>query len=312
MEDAGAGAVVLYSLFEEQITQESQVLNEHLMQGVESYAEALSYFPEASDYRTGPDAYLEHIRRAKESLEIPLIASLNGVSAGGWMQYARDIEQAGADALELNIYYLPTSLTMSSGDVEQLYIDALHAVRSVVSLPVALKLSPYFSAMAHMAQRLDTAGASGLVLFNRFYQPDLDLENLVVTPNLRLSSSVELRLPLRWIAILYGRIQADLALTTGVHTVIDVLKGLAAGAAVTMMASELLQHGINRLQLLRIGLEAWLDEHEYDSVAQLRGSLSQINCAEPAAFERANYMRVLSSYAPDHSWRLSGLNLRPR
>lgn len=304
MEDAGASAVVLHSLFEEQITQETHTLNEHLMQGTESFAEALDYFPDVAEYKTGPDAYLEHIRKAKEALDIPVIASLNGVSTGGWVQYAQNMQEAGADALELNIYYLPTDLAMSSADVEQLYLDALLDVKSAVSIPVAMKLSPYFSAMANMAHRLAGAGADGLVMFNRFYQPDLDLENLEVVPNLQLSSSKELRLPLRWIAILYGRVSADLALTTGVHTVMDALKGIAAGAGVVMMASELLRNGVNRLQVLRMGIEAWLVENEYESLDQLRGSLSQVNCSEPAAFERANYMRVLSSYAADYAKRI--------
>lgn len=298
MEDAGAAAVVLHSLFEEQVRLESHTLNEYLTHGTESYAEALNYFPDATEYQIGPDEYLNHIRRAKESLSIPVIASLNGVSAGWWMQFARDLEQAGAAALELNIYYVPTDIHMSSADVEHLYLDALQVVKSAVTIPVTMKLSPYFSAMGNMAKRLADAGADGLVLFNRFYQPDLDLEELVVAPNLKLSSSVELRLPLRWIAILYGRVPADLALTTGVHTVMDVLKGVAAGAAITMIASELLANGIPRLLVLRSGIEAWLVEHEYESLSQLQGSMSQINCAEPAAFERANYMRVLSSFTP--------------
>jgi dihydroorotate dehydrogenase (fumarate) len=303
MEDSGASAIVLYSLFEEQILQESHTLNEHLIQGTESFAEALDYFPEAPEFKHGPDVYLNHIRRAKESLDIPIIASLNGVSDGWWIRYAKDIEQAGADALELNIYYLPTSLDETSAEVEALYLDALMHVKKAVSIPVAMKLSPYFSAMGNMAKRLVDAGANGLVLFNRFYQPDLDLENLAVVPNLVLSNSTELRLPLRWIAILYGRIQADLALTSGVHNVTDVLKGLAAGAAVTMVASELLRNGVGRLQVLREGVAQWLEENEYESLDDLRGSLSQINCAEPAAFERANYMRVLSSYANDYGMR---------
>jgi dihydroorotate dehydrogenase (fumarate) len=307
MEDAGAAAVVLYSLFEEQVNQESQTLDHYLTQGVESFAEAVTYFPEASEYQKGPDEYLEHIRRAKESLDIPVIASLNGVSTGGWIRYARDMEQAGADALECNVYYLPTDIHLGSGEVEEIYLNILRDVKATVSIPVAMKLSPYFSAMGNMAYRLAEAGANGLILFNRFYQPDLDVDNLLVIPNLKLSSADELRLPLRWIAILYGRIVTDLALTTGIHTVTDVVKGLAAGAAVTMMASELLQHGINRLKVLHAGLESWLTEREYESVNELRGSLSQINCAEPAAFERANYMRVLSSYAPNYSWRLGAL-----
>jgi dihydroorotate dehydrogenase (fumarate) len=302
MEDAGAGAVVLHSLFEEQVRHDSHTLNEYLTHGTESYAEALSYFPDALEYQLGPEAYLEHIRRAKESLDIPVIASLNGVSAGWWMQFAKDIEQAGADALELNLYYVPTDLDMTSDIVEGLYLEALQVVKSAVSIPVAMKLSPYFSTMGNMAKKLSDAGADGLVLFNRFYQPDLDLEQLEVTPNLKLSSSVELRLPLRWMAILYGRVAADLALTTGVHTVMDVLKGVAAGANITMLASELLSNGIPRLMVLKSGMNAWLEEHEYSSLEQLHGSMSQINCAEPAAFERANYMRVLSSFRSASSY----------
>lgn len=302
MEDAGASGVVLYSLFEEQILQESHTLNEHLLQGTESFAEALSYFPESAAYQDGPEIYFNHIRRAKEALTIPIIGSLNGVSTGWWIQYAKNIEQAGADALELNIYYLPTNLDESGAEVEALYLDALREVKTAVSIPVAMKLSPYFSAMGNMAKRLVTQGADGLVLFNRFYQPDLDLDELAVVPNLLLSNSSELRLPLRWIAVLYGRLQTDFALTSGVHSVADVLKGVAAGAAVTMVASELLQNGIERIKALLHGVEAWLEENEYESLDQLRGSLSQINCAEPAAFERANYMRVLQSYASGSTW----------
>lgn len=302
MEDAGAGAVVLYSLFEEQILQESHTLNEHLLQGTESFAEALSYFPESPDYQYGPEVYFNHIRRAKETLSIPVIGSLNGVSTGWWIRYAKNIEQAGADALELNIYYLPTDLELSSAEVEALYLDALREVKTAVSIPVAMKLSPYFSAMGNMAKRLVAQGADGLVLFNRFYQPDLDLDELAVVPNLVLSNSSELRLPLRWIAVLYGRLHTDFALTSGVHSETDVLKGIAAGAAVTMLASELLQNGIERIKVLRDGIELWLEENEYESLDQLRGSLSQINCAQPAAFERANYMRVLQSYASGPTW----------
>ena len=300
MEDAGAAAVVLHSLFEEQITQESHTLNHYLTQGVESHPEALSYFPEASEYKTGPDEYLEHIQRAKKALDIPVIASLNGVSTGGWVKYAKQIEEAGADALELNVYYIPTDPNLTGSEVEQIYLDVLKDVKTAVSLPITMKLNPYFSSMAHTARNLADAGAAGLVLFNRFYQPDFDLDNLEVVPNLKLSTSTELRLPLRWIAILYGQINADLALTTGVHTVTDVLKGVAAGAAITMLASELLRNGIGRLQVLKLGVEEWLVENEYESLAQLQGSLSQINCAEPAAFERANYMKVLSSYSLDY------------
>ncbi len=297
MEDAGAAAVVLYSLFEEQITLESEMLNHYLTQGIESFPEALNYFPEAPEYQTGPDGYLEHIQRAKNALDIPVIGSLNGVSTGGWVNYARKIEEAGADALELNVYYLPTDVNLGGAEVESIYLDILKDVKTAVTIPVAVKLSPYFSAMANMAKRLTDGGADGLVLFNRFYQPDLDPENLDIVPHLVLSNSNELRLPLRWIAILYGRIQADLALTTGVHTVEDVVKGVMAGASITMMASELLQNGVGRVGEILTNLEQWLEEYEYDSLEQMKGSLSQINCAEPAAFERANYMRVLSSYS---------------
>ncbi len=296
MEDLGAGAIVLYSLFEEEINRESHLIDHYLTQGAESYAEALSYFPEATDYRgAGPDGYLNHIRRAKESLEIPIIASLNGVSSGGWIHYARDIEKAGADALELNIYYLPTDPNLGSSEVEAIYLDVLADIKKTVSIPVAMKLSPYFSATANMAQKLAAGGVDGLVLFNRFYQPDLDLDALEVVPNLVLSRSDELRLPLRWIAILYGRVPVDLALTTGVHTGEDALKGIAAGAAIVMMASELLRNGPSRIRYVINEMATWLETHEYASLDELRGSLSQINCPAPAAFERANYIRVVGS-----------------
>lgn len=301
MEDAGAAAVVLYSLFEEEIRMESKTLNEYLIQGTEIYPESITFFPEAPSYRmVGPDAYLEHIVRAKEALEIPVIASLNGVSTGGWIDYARRIQEAGADALELNIYYIPTDPNLSGAEVEQIYVDVLRDVKTAVAIPVAMKLSPFFSSMANMAKRLDDAGADGLVLFNRFYQPDLDLEQLEVVPNLVLSNSDELRLPLRWAAILYGRVRADIGLTTGVHTSTDVLKSLAAGATVAMTASELLQHGLGRIGEILGEVAMWLVENEYNSLDELRGSLSQVNVAAPAAFERANYVQVVSSYGPGY------------
>lgn len=297
MEDAGASAVVLYSLFEEEINMESQTLDRYLTEGVESYSEALSYFPEALSYEAvGPDKYLSHIRQAKKALSIPVIASLNGVSTGGWIRYAKEIEQAGADALELNVYYIPTSLDMTSELVEKLYLDVLRDVKESVSIPVQMKLNPYFSALGHMARRLEQAGADGLALFNRFYQPDLDLENLEVVPNLKLSRSDDLRLPLRWIAILYGRIHTDFALTSGVHTSVDALKGIAAGATVVNMASELLRNGVGRISEILAEMEVWLEEKEYESLDQLRGSLSQKNVVSPAAFERANYVRVIRSF----------------
>lgn len=300
MEDAGAAAVVLHSLFEEQITLESRTLDRYLTHGTESYAEALSYFPEAPDYRTGPDEYMEHLRRVKESLAIPVIGSLNGVSSGGWVRYARAIEQAGADALELNTYYLSTDPELGGAELEENYVALLSDVKREASIPVAVKLSPFFSSLPNMARRLAQAGAKGLVLFNRFYQPDIDIEALEVVPHLVLSGSDELRLPLRWIAILFGRIETDFALTTGVHTAEDVIKGVMAGASVTMMASELLRSGIGRIGDILGEIETWMEEHEYESVEQMHGSMSQIRCAEPAAFERANYMRVLSSYVPEY------------
>ena len=299
MEDAGAAAVVLNSLFEEEINQESQALDRYLSEGTESYAEALTYFPEARSYRAiGPDAYLEHIFRAKQAVDIPVIASLNGVSSGGWTRYAKEMEGAGADALELNIYYLPTSIALSGAEVEQIYIDLVRDVRASIDIPIAVKLSPYFSSTANMMYRLAEEGANGLVLFNRFYQPDLDLENLEVLPNLILSHSDEIRLPLRWIAILYGRVAADLALTTGVHSAQDALKAVAAGANVAMMTSEILLNGIGRFSEILAEMRLWLEKQEYRSIQELHGSLSQINVAAPAAFERANYIQIVKSYAP--------------
>jgi dihydroorotate dehydrogenase (fumarate) len=298
LEDAGASAVVMYSLFEEQITFDSLYVDYYLRNNTNSFAESLSYFPEMDSYNVWPDEYLNLIRRAKESVDIPIVGSLNGVSIGGWTNYAGLIEDAGADALELNIYYVPTSLEITGREVEDIYIDMLRQVKQTVTIPVAIKLSPFFSSVSHMSKRLVEHGANGLVFFNRFYQPDFDLEKLEVAPKLVLSNSHELRLPLRWVAILYGRILADLAITTGVHTSEDVLKGLMAGAKVTMMASELLQNGVRRIKEVLRELEIWMDENEYASVAQMIGSMSQQHCAEPAAFERANYMKVLDSYRP--------------
>ena len=296
LEEAGASAIVMYSLFEEQIAHEQAELNHYLSYGTEAFAEALTYFPEPQAYNMGPEEYVELIHKAKSALGIPVIGSLNGISTGGWINYARKIEEAGADALELNVYYIPTDPRVSGTDVEDRYVEVLTAVKTTVKIPVAIKLSPFFSSMANMAQRLDNAGADGLVLFNRFYQPDFDLETLDVVPNLQLSSSQELRLPLRWIAILYGRLSASLAATSGVHTAQDVLKLLMAGADVTMMASALLQHGPGRLAEVLAGLHHWMLEHEYVSVAQMKGSMSQKSVADPSAFERANYMKVLQAY----------------
>jgi dihydroorotate dehydrogenase (fumarate) len=298
VEDAGAAAVVMYSLFEEQIGFDSYYIDYHLTQGIDSYAESLSYFPDMQSYNAGPDQYLNLIRRAKETVSIPIIGSLNGTSVGGWTDYATLIEEAGADALELNVYYLPTHPDITGVEVERLYFDILSAVRQAVTIPIAVKLSPFFSSVANMAGRLADHGADGLVLFNRFYQPDFDLEKLEVAPRLVLSNSDDLRLPLRWVAILYGRVSADLAITTGIHTSHDVIKGLMAGAKVTMMASELLQKGVRRIGQVLNELVTWLNEHEYESVMQMIGAMSQKHCAEPAAFERANYMKMLQSYRP--------------
>ncbi|HKY05933.1 MAG TPA: dihydroorotate dehydrogenase-like protein [Blastocatellia bacterium] len=296
LEDAGAAAVVMYSLFEEQITLESFYLDFYLSHGTDCYAESLNYFPEMKGYNIGPDDYLDLISRAKQAVDIPIIGSLNGISTGGWIDYASLIQEAGADALELNVYYIPTSAYMTGAEVEYIYLDILSDVKKVVSIPVAMKLSPYFSSTAHIASQLAEKGADALVLFNRFYQPDFDLENLEVVPRLVLSDSDELRLPLCWTAILYGRFDIDLAITSGVHTYKDVLKALMAGARVAMMASELLKNGPHRITEILGDMRDWMNEHEYVSVNQMIGSLSQKNVAEPAAFERANYMKMLASY----------------
>ncbi|MBI2560917.1 MAG: dihydroorotate dehydrogenase-like protein [candidate division NC10 bacterium] len=297
MEDAGAAAVVLHSLFEEQINVESQQLDRYLSQGTESFAESLSYFPDLTRYNLGPDGYLEHLRRIKAAVDIPIIGSLNGVSTGGWITYARKIQEAGADALELNLYFIPTDPKMTGAQVEQMYVDLARDVKASVGIPVAVKLNHFFSAMANMAQGLDQAGADALVLFNRFYQPDFDLESLEVVPSLTLSSSYELLLRLHWVAILHGHVRADLAITGGVHTAQDVLKSMMAGARVAMMTSALLKNGIEHLTMVRADLLAWMEEHEYTSIRQMQGSMSYRSVANPSAFERANYMKVLSSYA---------------
>ena len=301
MEDAGLGAVVLHSLFEEQIDLESEALDQALSGGEESYAESLSYFPDLTAYNIGPDAYLEHIRKAKAAVRIPVIASLNGVSTGGWLRYAALMQEAGADALELNIYDLPTDADFSGERIEAGYCDLVREVTSRVHIPVAVKLAPFFSSIPHIARRLDDAGAKGLVLFNRFYQPDFDLQTLEVVPDLTLSHPTELRLRLHWVAIIYGKVKADLAITGGVHSAIDALKAMLAGARVAMMTSVLLQRGICYALSMKEELAQWMEEHEYQSVHQLQGSMSYQSVSSPAAYERGNYMRVLSSYTPrDH------------
>jgi dihydroorotate dehydrogenase (fumarate) len=296
LEDAGAPAIVLYSLFEEQIRRDSNELQHFLELGTFSSAESLTYFPEPSNLAHGPDHYLKHIARCKEAVDIPVIASLNGSTAGGWTSYAKAIQEAGANAIELNIYQVPTDPEVTGGELEQTCLDILAAVKKEVTVPVAVKLSPFFTNFANVAQRFDHAGADGLVLFNRFYQPDLDLEALEVRPNILLSTPMAMRLPLRWIAILHGRVRASLAATSGVHRATDALKMLMAGADVTMLCSALLRHGIDHLRTVEKELAAWLEEHEYESVAQLKGSLSQKNCPDPSGFERAQYLRGLTTF----------------
>ncbi len=297
MEDAGAGAIVLHSLFEEQIERDSLDLNHYLSYGTECFAEALSYFPDMSGYNRGTEGYLDHVRRAKSAVGIPIIASLNGASLGGWVEYARKMEEAGADALELNIYQIPTDPATTCEQIEDGYVELVREVKKTVGIPVAVKLGPYFTALAHLARRLEEAGAGALVLFNRFYQPDFDLDNLLVTPALALSTPAELLLRLHWVAILFGQVRADLAVTGGVHSARDVLKTMMAGARVAMMTSALLKHGITHLAEVRDGLTAWMAEHEYESIRQMQGSMSRRSVADPGAFERANYMKVLRSYS---------------
>jgi len=296
MEDAGASAVVLYSLFEEQFELEQKNLHQHMSAGTESFPEALSYFPEAEEYRTTPDNYLELVLKAKMSVDIPIIGSLNGYSMGGWTHFGRMISEANADGLELNIYYIPSDLDMTGEQVEQSYLDILTQVREKVKVPVAVKLSPYFSNLANMAQKLDHAGADALVLFNRFYQPDIDLENLEVTPHIILSKSYDMRLPLRWIALLKGRIKADLAATSGIHTGWDVIKMMMAGANVAMLNSVLLKKGIEEISNIEDTIIEWMTLNEYESIKQMQGSMSAQNIIQPSKMERAEYMKALSTY----------------
>jgi dihydroorotate dehydrogenase (fumarate) len=298
---------VLPSLFEEQIEHEQVDTHELLEHMTHSFGEALTWFPELDDYATGPEAYLEHLRAAKAALRVPVIASLNGVSTGGWLRYARLCEEAGADALELNVYAVEADPAVSGAEVEERTVALVREVRAAISIPLAVKVGPFYSAFAHMAGRLHDAGADGLVLFNRFLQPDIDLETLAVAPRLELSTPAELRLPLRWIAILRGRVPVSLAATTGVHDWSGALKLLLAGADAVMVASAALERGPAVVEELLDGLGAWIDENEYESVEQLRGSLSQAACPDPAAFERGNYMRALVSYAPGAGMR----GLRP-
>ena len=305
LEEAGASAIVLYSLFEEQLRQEEADLDYHLNAGTESFAESLTYFPQPSEFQTGPEGYLEHIRKAKSSVRIPIIASLNGSTLGGWTKFAGEIERAGADAIECNIYSIPTDPNVTAEQIENTYLNIVRAVKSAVTIPVAVKLSPFFSNMANMAHRLDHAGADGLVLFNRFYQPDINLEELEIRPNVLLSSQQSMRLPLTWIGILYGRLKASLAATSGVHDAEDVVKLLMVGANVTMLCSALMRNGINHLRHVERELRDWMEAHEYESVLQMQGSMSQLRSPDPAAFERSQYMRAVKGMQHIHmaGWR---------
>lgn len=298
MEDAGAGAVVLYSLFEEQIKQEAKALDYYMEYGTESFPEALNYFPDPGNYNLGPDDYLELIRKAKESTGMPIIASLNGVTTGGWIDFAEKMQQAGADGIECNVYLLPTNPNVAAEAIEEVYVEILEAVKSKVSIPISMKLHPFFSSLPAFARKLTVKGVDGLVLFNRFYQPDIDLETLEVVPQVRLSNPGENLLPIRWIAILYGRVSASLAASTGIHTAEDVLKTVMAGADATMMCAALLKNGIGHMSTVLRDIEQWMEEHEYESIEQMKGSMSHRSVAEPGAFERANYMKALTSYLP--------------
>lgn len=298
LEDAGAAAIVMHSLFEEQITRERDGTINYIDAHSESQAEALSYFPSQEEYRLGPEQYLEKLRSIKGAVSVPVIASLNGITAEGWLQYARSIQQAGADALELNVYYVATEPGETGAAVERRLLEVVRTVKDIVTIPVAVKLSPFYSSLAHLARQLDDLGVGGMVLFNRFYQPDIDVENLDVAPRLHLSDSSELLLRLRWLAILSGRVRASLAVSGGVHTVLDAIKAMMAGANAVQLVSSLLELGPEHLRTIREGMAVWMEEHAYASLAQMQGSMSQHRCANPAAFERANYMRVL------HDWNM--------
>lgn len=296
LEEAGISAIVMYSLFEEQIIHESLELDHYLSRGTDSFAEALTYLPDGGMYSLSPEKYLNQLAALKKGLSIPVIGSLNGVSKGGWTSYAKKIQDAGADALELNLYYLPTDLDLTSSELENAQVELVAEVRSAISIPLAVKLSPFITSLPNFAKRIIEAGANGLVLFNRFYQPDFDLDELDIIHNLDLSTSSDLRLPLRWISILYGRVNADFALTSGVHTAKDVIKAMMAGAKVAMTASNLLHRGEQAVGPILSEMEEWMKEREYESIEQMQGSMCQKNVREPAAFERANYMKVLNSW----------------
>ena len=296
LEEAGVSAIVMYSLFEEQIIHESLELDHFLTRGTDSFAEALTYLPDGGMYSMGAEKYINQVAGLKKALSIPVIGSLNGVSKGGWTKYARQIQDAGADALELNLYYIPTDIDLTAQELENAQVELVAEVKSAISIPLAVKLSPFVTALPNFARRIVEAGADGLVLFNRFYQPDFDLEELAIVHSLDLSTSTELRLPLRWISILHGKVNADFALTSGVHTATDVLKAMMSGAKVAMMASNLLHNGDQVIPSMLNELSWWMESHEYESIKQMQGSMSQKSVREPAAFERANYMKVLGSW----------------
>lgn len=302
--EAKPAAIVMHSLFEEQLNETSSELDHYMSYGTESFGEALTYFPEIDSFDVGPDLYLEHISKAKRYSDIPIIGSLNGSSKGGWINFAKMIEDAGADALELNIYHIPTDPLIDSADVEAMYLETVENVVKAISIPVAVKLGPFFSSVPNICMKMSNLGVKGFVLFNRFYQPDIDINHLEVLPNLTLSDSKDLRLPLRWVAILFGKIEADFAISSGVHRAEDVLKGMMAGANVTMMAAQLLKYGVQRIGDIKKEIELWMEEHEYSSIQQMRGSMSQHRVTDPEAFERANYMKILNSYKQDPTGRL--------
>lgn len=296
LDDAGIGAIVMFSLFEEQIIQESLELNHYLDRGTNSYPEALSYLPDGGMYAVNPEKYLSQVTGLKKAVSVPVIGSLNGVSKGGWTNYARRIQEAGADALELNLYYIPIDLDATSNDIEDMQVELVAEVKSAITIPLAVKISPFVTSIPNFVKRLVEAGADGLVLFNRFYQPDFDLDELEILHSLDLSTPAEMRLPLRWISILSGKVNTDFALTSGVHSHTDVVKAMMSGAKVAMMASSLLHNGEQSVGPLLSGLETWMVDHEYQSIRQMQGSMSQNSVKEPAAFERANYMKVLGSF----------------
>ena len=300
MEDAGASAVVLYSLFEEEIRHETFELDHHLTYGADSFAESLSYFPEPEECVHHAEEYISHIEKAKAAVDIPIIASLNATTNGAWTEFSKQIEKAGADALELNIYHIPTDPNITGNEIEADYLNILKSVKAEVGIPVAAKVSPFFSNFANIAKQMDEANINGLVLFNRFFQPDFDLEALEVEPRVQLSTPMALRLPMRWIAILYNQIKMDLAATSGIHRATDVIKVLMAGANVAMLCSVLLNYGIDRIKKIEADLKQWMEEHEYESIQQMQGSMSQQNCPDPSAFERAHYMKALQNFTPHH------------